>query len=83
PPQSPEDLEVVEDSASVGLRGAEAVLDAGPHDGVYVEVLVDPLARDMEPGEQMYLPLVVRRVPDWTRGIVSPDSVLVRRAGES
>ncbi len=83
PPQSPNGLEVVEDSASVGLRGADAVLTAGPHDAVYVEVLVDPLAREMEPGEEMYLPLVVRRLPDWTRGVVSPDSVLVRRSGAS
>lgn len=66
----------------VTLRGAQAVLDEVDTDAVTLEVLVDPLAREMAQGEEMYLAVVVGGLPELVQGRADPDSMLVRRREE-
>ncbi len=73
-------LELVDPSPlPVTIRGAEAVLEEVDTAAVYLEVLVDPLAREMEEGDEMYLAVVVGGLPELVEGDADPDSVLVRR----
>ncbi|MGI9628354.1 MAG: hypothetical protein ACR2QM_16085 [Longimicrobiales bacterium] len=80
-PEGETDFTVEPDSIAVTLHGAEAVLGDVDPEAVLLEVLVDPLARNLALGDEMFLPVTVRGLPELIRGTTEPDSVLVRRTG--
>jgi len=81
PDRDQSSLELVDPSPlPVTIRGAEAVLEEVDTAAVYLEVHIDPLAREMVEGDEMYLAVLVSGLPDLVEGDADPDSVLVRRS---
>lgn len=76
-----EGLEVDPPAVDVTVHGVPARLTETDTSAVTVEVLIDPASIDLVEGEERVFPVVVRGLPELLRGSVSPDSVIVRRAG--
>ena len=72
-------LEVEPSSLPVTLHGAQEVLSRLDTAAVALEVVVDPMVRDLAVGEEVYLAVAVRGLPELVRASTDPDSVLVRR----